>query len=271
MKRIYYILTILAVAFYASAVFAKADLSISDSDLFLSKNVSFEGDTVRIYARIFNTGDVDVSANVVFSDGKKEIGNAQPISLKPNTYDDVWIDWKPAKGDYTISAKINAVNPPDETTDNNKAVLQSVFVDTDTNKNGIGDIKDAETAAIVAKQEAQKIAEAKLAEANNTENLTDKTDAADAINNQESPSAELSKVASVASEGLTTVGKDIKNILTAEPNALKDFQVDTSKYSASLFGSIGSLFVGKNWYYYWGLGLLSLVILYFMFKKKKRR
>ena len=47
-------------------IFAKTDLSISEADITFSKDDFLAGDTVKIYARVFNSGDTDVFGNVIF-------------------------------------------------------------------------------------------------------------------------------------------------------------------------------------------------------------
>jgi hypothetical protein len=128
--------------FLPVSVFAKTDLSILESDITFSKNPILDGDVVRVYARIFNTGDTDATGFLDFYSGTTEISTPQSISLRPNTYDDVFIDWKATAGTHAISAKIVGTNPPDENAANNVTAVKEVFVDTDTNHNGIGDSKE---------------------------------------------------------------------------------------------------------------------------------
>lgn len=129
---------------FVGLVSAKTDLSLSETDITFSKERIFAGDTVKIYARVFNIGDSDVFGFVVFSNNDKEMAEPQPISVKPNTYDDVFIDWKATDGENNIGAKIVGNNPPDDNPENNSTVKKSVFVDFDTDKDGIGDKNDTD-------------------------------------------------------------------------------------------------------------------------------
>lgn len=97
---------------------------------------------MRVFARVFNIGDVDVYGFVIFSINDQEIAEPQPISVKVNTYDDVYIDWLVAEGSYDIEAKIVATNPQDESSINDLAVKENFFVDLDTDGDGIGDSQD---------------------------------------------------------------------------------------------------------------------------------
>ncbi len=122
--------------------FAKTDLSISETDITFSKDIILAGNSVTLYARVFNVGDTDVSGFVEFLNNKKEIANPQPISLKPNTYDDVFVTWKPTAGNYNIESKIISTNPADENIENNVTIKKDIFIDPDTDHDGIGDSKD---------------------------------------------------------------------------------------------------------------------------------
>ena len=127
-------------------VFAKTDLSLSETDITFSKDTVIAGDMVRVYARVFNIGDADVMAYVDFFNNGKEVGAPQTISIRPNTYDDVFVDWKATAGDNNISAKIIGSNPADDNVKNNVTVKKEVLVDTDLNKNGVPDAKDTKDA-----------------------------------------------------------------------------------------------------------------------------
>lgn len=122
--------------------FAKTDLSIADTDITLSKDNLLAGQTVRIYARIFNNGDIDVYGFVMFYANKKEISQPQPISVRSNNYDDVFVDWTPVAGTYDIEAKIINTNPQDENLANNIVYKKNIIVEADSNKNGIPDNKE---------------------------------------------------------------------------------------------------------------------------------
>jgi hypothetical protein len=121
---------------------AKTDLSITATDITFSKKEPLEGDRVRIFARVFNLGETDVYGFVIFLDNGKEMADPQPISVKVNTYDDVFIDWSVSPGRHNITAKIIGTNLPDDNSTNNIATQENYFVDLDTDKDGIGNSKD---------------------------------------------------------------------------------------------------------------------------------
>ncbi len=125
-----------------SFIEAKTDLSISVSDITFSKSEPLEGDLVRVFARVFNLGESDVYGFVIFISNGKEITDPQPISVKANTYDDVFIDWIVDAGVHNIESQIINTNPPDDISENNTAKKEKYFVDLDTDKDKIGNKKD---------------------------------------------------------------------------------------------------------------------------------
>ena len=123
-------------------VMAKTDLSLAVSDITFSKEEPLAGDKVRVFARVFNVGDVDVYGFVIFSINDKEMADPQPISVKINTYDDVFVDWIVKTGNFNVQAKIAATNPQDENLANDVAVRENYLVDLDSDGDGLGDSKD---------------------------------------------------------------------------------------------------------------------------------
>lgn len=143
MKNLFIFSAVLVLFFCGiNGVFAKTDLSITDTDITFSKNNPFEGDTVKVFCRVFNVGDTDVQGYVSFLNNGKEMTDPQPISVKANTYDDVFIDWKVKAGSFKIEAKIVGLSLTDDNPDNNKTVQRDVFVDLDTDGDGIGNAED---------------------------------------------------------------------------------------------------------------------------------
>lgn len=146
MKKNYFIFlfifTASAVLFSGGFSFAKTDLSISETDITLSNDAPLNGDTIRIFVRVFNVGDTDVLGYVVFLLSGKEMAAPQPISVKANTYDDVFIDWQAKTGVNNIEAKITGLNLADDNLENNKNIKKEIFIDLDTDGDKIGDKND---------------------------------------------------------------------------------------------------------------------------------
>ncbi|MBU2545165.1 hypothetical protein KKC65_01765 [Patescibacteria group bacterium] len=141
MKNKFYILFILFLLF-AGSVYATTDLSISVSDITFSKLEPIEGDSIRVFARVFNLGNTDAYGFVIFTSDSKEIADPQPISVKVNTYDDVFVDWVVNSGAHDIKAEIVSTNPKDGDDSNNIATKTNYYVDLDTDKDSIGNKKD---------------------------------------------------------------------------------------------------------------------------------
>lgn len=122
---------------------AVSDLSISADDIRFSKETLIAGDTVRLYARIQNIGDVDVSGYVTFFQSTTVLGNSQVISvLKSGLPEEVYIDFIVPSGKFNIRAEIQGTDPEDTNTANNTAItgmFEPVF---DQDKDGVVDQKD---------------------------------------------------------------------------------------------------------------------------------
>lgn len=147
MARKFAIAVLVAVSgilFYIGDSLAKTDLSIIETDITFSKEEPVVGETIRIFGRVFNLGDSDVYGFVIFLDKGKELAEPQPISVKVNTYDDVFIDWQAVSGDHEIQAKIIGTNLPDENAENNLAFKNNLLVDLDTDGDKIGNNKDTD-------------------------------------------------------------------------------------------------------------------------------
>lgn len=137
------LIAVLLLAFlFSSDSLAKTDLSITATDITFSEEEALEGEKVRVFARVFNLGETNVLGFVVFLNNGKEMADPQPISVKVNTYDDVFIDWQVEAGTYNIQAKIIGTNLTDDNPDNDIAIQEDYFVDLDTDGDGIGNTKD---------------------------------------------------------------------------------------------------------------------------------
>ncbi|HCB55421.1 hypothetical protein A2239_04575 [Candidatus Uhrbacteria bacterium RIFOXYA2_FULL_40_9] len=144
----------------------------STADLFIdSEGISFSdefiaGDQVRIYARVFNVGDIDVSGYVLFYQGSVPIGRSQAISVRANgSPEEVYVDFIVPTGTFNIRAVLQGTDPVDTNSSNDTAITGVYtpvldddhdgiinsedncptignFDQTDTDENGQGDLCD---------------------------------------------------------------------------------------------------------------------------------
>lgn len=158
---------IIAFIFTVSVIFAtlpifahaKTDASISQTSLTFSQETVTAGDVTRIYARVLNTGDTDITGSVIFFNNGKELAAPQPISIKPGTYDDVFIDWQATAGNNNISAKITGAAPADENTTNNSTAVKSITVVAKTTDATSETVEVSETPTTTETKEPSKIQE----------------------------------------------------------------------------------------------------------------
>lgn len=101
------------------------------------------GQQVRIYSSIVNAGDEDVEGVVFFSDNGAQIA-VKPFSAKAGgKAEEVWSPWQPmAEGTHAI--RVDAVNDgsASDATPGDNARSVSVFVDIDSDHDGIGNASD---------------------------------------------------------------------------------------------------------------------------------
>lgn len=116
--------------------------------IWYSKFPFFKNDTVRIYAGIQNRSGFDIVGSVVFLSDDKEIGTAQ-FSAINGRFVEVWTDWKAEVGERKMKAVIrNAFkseagkSPEAISLGFSEVPGDSIDVDTDIDKNGIGDKED---------------------------------------------------------------------------------------------------------------------------------
>lgn len=308
-----FIFATLIVLFFANFAFAKTDLSISSQDITFSKESSyaFVGNTIRIFARVFNIGDTDVYGSVVFLSNGKSISDLQPISVRASSYDDVFIDWKPGLGSYNIEAKIINTSLEDEDTNNNSTIKNNYIVDLDTDGDGIGDAEDpdddndglTDEEEIAMGTDPKKVdtdgdgipdnidafpkdsTESRDTNGNGTGDNKDLDDDGDGISDQE----ELFEYgtnplnADTDGDGLTDkqeiemktdpikADTDLDGVNDSEDKYPLDITKSQASLPTSFLASITDFFGGNKNYTYWAMGIVALLILYFLFFRRRRR
>jgi len=121
------------------------DLSISPTDVKVPTDI-IEGQSIRIYATVKNNSDKDLVGVVKFYNENLEsfIGTDQPVSLIANGTDDVFINWKASSvGNHSVAIRVNPWEESGDNPENNK-VTKTVYVDRDSDKDGVGDRNDAD-------------------------------------------------------------------------------------------------------------------------------
>jgi len=136
------VFVVFSVLFVGNTVKAQADLSITNASISFSEEHFLEDNMIRIYVRVWNTSDIDAQGFVNIYLNDAQIGNAQPISLKLGTYDDIFLDWFANAGIYNIKAELIDILPEDINAENNIILIENLFVDLDTDQDGIGNEED---------------------------------------------------------------------------------------------------------------------------------
>lgn len=117
---------------------AAADLSISAQDVRFSRPLLVAGDEVRLYAKIYNTGDEDVSGFVSFYQGTTLIDDSLVISLLANgSPEEVYVDFVVPERSFNIMALIRGTDPTDTDTSNDAALTSYYTPVMDDDRDGI--------------------------------------------------------------------------------------------------------------------------------------
>src|SRR3989338_2711412 len=101
------------------------------------------GTRARVYARIHNFGDIDVTGRVAFHQGTIPLGSSQPISVRAGgAYEEVFVDFTVPEAEFNIRAQIVDTDPAETVTDNN-IVLSTMFEPIeDEDQDGVIDDED---------------------------------------------------------------------------------------------------------------------------------
>jgi len=141
-KLIISIFSLFLLTQFASANYS-GDLSISPADVTVPSDI-IEGQSIRIYAKVKNNSDKDLVGVVKFYNEnlKTFIGTDQPVSLIKNGTDDVFVDWKTSSvGNHSVAIRVMPWEEVGDNPENNK-VTKTIYVDRDSDKDGIGDVND---------------------------------------------------------------------------------------------------------------------------------
>ncbi len=136
------LLSVLVLPRVASA--STTDLTINTSDITFSSSQLYAGDTARVYARVRNVGDTDVTAFVTFFAGSIIIGTSQAVSVKAGgDPDEVFVDFTVPSGLFNIRAVIQQTSPQDSNPANDASQSPLYTPIRDADKDGALDDSDS--------------------------------------------------------------------------------------------------------------------------------
>lgn len=119
------------------------DLSLDDNSISFSESTLYAGDSIRIYVKVRNVGDTDVSAYVLFYQGGMLIGASQPVSTRAGgNPDDVYVDFTVPTGSFNIRAVIQGSSPQDGNPANDAAQTPLYTPIVDADRDGVIDESD---------------------------------------------------------------------------------------------------------------------------------
>jgi hypothetical protein len=117
--------------------------------LWYSSPEFFAGTPVRIYVALRNNTAHDLTATIRFTDNGKRIGSSDVHALSGRLVE-AWVDWTPTQGEHTILATVSDATlhiiggGTEPITIAETLAEDSVIVDIDTDKDGVGNTKDTD-------------------------------------------------------------------------------------------------------------------------------
>lgn len=144
------IIALLSIALSLPGISFAAELNAGFvQGLWYSNDHFFVDTPARIYVALRNNTEHDLTADVIFSDNGASI-ETKSISALPGRLVEAWSDWTPTYGEHAISAtltniKIHVIGEDPETADLVSSLAEDlVFVDYDTDSDGIGNAEDSD-------------------------------------------------------------------------------------------------------------------------------
>lgn len=135
------ILGLLFLPFFVSA--ETVDVGFTGQGVYLSEETIYAGQTIRIYARLRNYGDVDTTGSVGFYVSDQKIGNSQQISLPVGGFDEeVFVDYLVPDNQFNVAVRIESTTPIDSDTSNNSVVTTLFDPIPDQDADGVLDEND---------------------------------------------------------------------------------------------------------------------------------
>lgn len=149
-KTIVFLVFALFFAFFSTHAQVKTlkNIGFIQNNIWYSKDLFFEGDKVRIYTMIFNGSSYDFRGSLEFFASGKSIGKSN-FSLVNGAFQVLWTDWIAEGGNKKVYANIveSRISLPGGVEEvvvleNAKTGEVEIFVDKDTDKDGVGDKVD---------------------------------------------------------------------------------------------------------------------------------
>jgi ABC-type antimicrobial peptide transport system permease subunit len=143
MKKLFLVLTIVLLA--PSVVSASnPDMAIGQSDIRFSSDDFVAGETVRIYARVRNVGDTDITGYIAFYSGSDLIDSSQVATLVADgANEEVWVDYViPYAQSFNVRAVIKGTSPQDINPSNDEILTPLYSIITDDDGDGVSDDSD---------------------------------------------------------------------------------------------------------------------------------
>jgi len=138
------LIALLSLIIPISTFASSPDMSISSSDIRFSTDTFFAGETVRIYIKVRNTGDTDISGYIAFYNASDLIDSSQVVSLVADgANEEAWVDFViPYEQSFNIRALIKGTEPQDINSSNDEALTSLFSIIVDGDGDGIDDDED---------------------------------------------------------------------------------------------------------------------------------
>lgn len=141
-KRLATLAAFLSLLIHSSAFAASGDLAIDNNDVIFNASSFLEGTPVRITVIAHNNSPNDLLGAVRVKDGELTVDGDQPISALAGQTDAIFVDWTPVGyGQKTLTITLLPWDPSQDNPNNN-VVKKTVFVEQDTDHDGIPNTTD---------------------------------------------------------------------------------------------------------------------------------
>lgn len=137
------------VLLFPGAVFAEEFNAGFVQGIWFGNEAVFADTPIRIYVALRNNTDHDLTGTVRFMDNEKRVGISY-VSALPGRIVEAWTDWTPTYGEHTLIAtlsntQIHTLGESPEIIEVESAKSEiDIFVDYDTDKDGVGNSGDAD-------------------------------------------------------------------------------------------------------------------------------